>query len=493
MKTTPPEHSLSELLAGLADVSSLDDRIIAGLVLDSRAAGPGDVFVALAGTKAHGLDFSAAAVEAGAVAIIYEPVDGLVLPELDVPMIAIDNLGQALGGIASRFHGKPGARLEVIGVTGTNGKTTCVSLLAQALPALGRRTAMIGTTGSGEWGGVEASSHTTPDAISLQKRLAGFESDGIEAVAMEVSSHALEQGRVNGTAFDVAVFTNLSREHLDYHGSMQVYAGAKTRLFHDWPLRLAVINADDALGMELLRSGVNAGKVSSYGLSAGDVHAERLELRADGLSMRVVCPDGGFNIDSPLYGRFNAANLLACAAVLTGCGWEPARVGEALSAAQPAPGRMERFAGPRCTIVVDYAHTPDALEQALAALREHLAGRRLWCVFGCGGERDPGKRPLMGAVAARLADEVVVTDDNPRHEDATQIRQQVLAGMQGAGHVREIGDRRVAIETACREAGAGDIVLLAGKGHETTQQVGDLRLPFSDRDLARQLAGLETS
>jgi UDP-N-acetylmuramoyl-L-alanyl-D-glutamate--2,6-diaminopimelate ligase len=350
---------------------------------------------------------------------------------------------------------------------------------------------MIGTTGSGQWGRLSHATHTTPDAITLQAQLADFRSAGFDTVAMEVSSHALEQGRVNGTQFDVAVFTNLSHEHLDYHGSMQAYADAKARLFRTTPLQLAVINADDPVGAELIETGVNAASVLGYGLLSGDVQATDLKLKSDGLVMQVQSPWGALEIRSMLLGRFNAYNLLACAAVLLGSGWSPEAVATALSGVQPAAGRMEVFRDGSKTLVVDFAHTPDALEQALLALREHLAGARLWCVFGCGGDRDAAKRPLMGAVAQRHADVVVITDDNPRHEDAQSIRSQIMAGM--SGPAREVADRREAIQSAYDDAEAGDIILLAGKGHETTQQVGDLKLPFSDREIAAQLTGSEVS
>ena len=487
MSSEQVNQTLSGLLAGMVDVAVQDDRTVAGLALDSRKLRSGDVFVALAGTREHGLIYSDAAIARGAIAVIYEPAAGISAPALSVPVIAVESLGEKLGSIASRYYSQPSEHLLVIGVTGTNGKTTCTSLLTQAMATLGKRSAMIGTTGSGEWGHIAASTHTTPDAIELQRQMADFHAAGIQAIAMEVSSHALEQGRTNGTEFNVAVFTNLSHEHLDYHGSMQAYAAAKARLFQQQALQLAVINADDATGVEMLEGGVNAAQVLSFGLTAGDIQAVDLQLHNDGLRMQVQSPWGELQISSPLLGRFNASNLLACTAVLLGSGWQPAQVAAALSSAHPAPGRMECFRGDNNTVVVDFAHTPDALHQALAALREHLAGQRLWCVFGCGGERDAAKRPLMGEIAERYADSIIVTDDNPRNEDAQAIRTQIIAGISGS--VQEIGDRRRAIEAACDQAAKGDIILVAGKGHETTQQIGDLKLPFSDRDLAAQLTG----
>lgn len=479
--------SLAELLDGYVVLAAGQERQVSGIALDSRRVVPGDLFIALAGGRVHGMAHAAEAWQRGAVAVCYEPAAGLAIPGMSpVPLLAVPGLRRLVGPIASRFHGHPSEALAVVGITGTNGKTTCSALLAQALARLGWSSALIGTLGNGEWGRLEAATHTTPDAVSLQALLADYRSRGIRSVAMEVSSHALEQGRVSGVRFKTAVYTNLSHEHLDYHGSMADYAAAKWRLFRDHRLELAVINAEDDYARELLAGGVNAERVVTYGIAHGDVCAQHLELSPAGIAMTITSPWGQVTIDSPLLGRFNAQNLLACAACLLASGHPAEAVAAALGEASAAPGRMECFPSPGAQLVVDYAHTPDALRHVLQALREHLGAHRLWCVFGCGGERDAAKRPVMGRIASELADQVVVTDDNPRHEDAAAIRAQVLAGVDG--EALEIADRARAITHAFEHAGTGDIVLVAGKGHETTQQVGDRRLPFSDRELARRLA-----
>jgi UDP-N-acetylmuramoyl-L-alanyl-D-glutamate--2,6-diaminopimelate ligase len=304
---------------------------------------------------------------------------------------------------------------------------------------------------------------------------------------MEVSSHALDQARVAGVAFDIAVFTNLTRDHLDYHGDMDAYAAAKARLF-DFPhLEAAVINADDRFGRELIERSRPRLRVVGFGLEQGEVRARRVQPSTDGLTIAVTTPFGDTELKSPLLGRFNAANLLAVLAVLLVAGLPLAEAARVVAQARPVAGRMERFGGDdRPLVVVDYAHTPDALDKVLAALREHTRGK-LVCVFGCGGDRDRGKRPLMGAIAERLADVVILTNDNPRHEDPQAILVGIAGGMQSTPTV--VPDRGQAIRAALREARAGDIVLVAGKGHEDYQQIGDRRLPYSDRETVRELLG----
>ena len=370
-------------------------------------------------------------------------------------------------------------------MTGTNGKTTTTSLLAQALDRGGRRCALIGTLGSGFPGRLDPSLHTTPDAISVHRLMSEFSAAGAEAVCMEVSSHALDQARVAGVAFDVAVFTNLTRDHLDYHGDMAAYAAAKARLF-DFPhLDAAVINADDRFGQELIARSRPRTRIVSFGFDGGDVHARAVHPSPAGLAIDVCTPTGNAEVRSPLLGRFNAANLLAVLAVLLVLDVPLAEAAAVLAHAQPPAGRMERFGrDDQPMVVVDYAHTPDALEKALIALREHTRGRLL-CVFGCGGDRDRGKRPEMGAIAERLADIVILTNDNPRHEEPQSIIEQIAAGMRSTPTV--IPDRTHAIRAALAEARPGDIVLVAGKGHEDYQQIGSERRPYSDRDTVRTL------
>jgi UDP-N-acetylmuramoyl-L-alanyl-D-glutamate--2,6-diaminopimelate ligase len=344
---------------------------------------------------------------------------------------------------------------------------------------------VIGTLGNGFPDALQAGTHTTPDAVRVHALLAEFLATGASHISMEVSSHALDQGRVDGIAFDGVVFTNLTRDHLDYHGDMEAYGRAKARLF-DWPdLRFAVINVDDLFGRALREHIADRVEVWSFGLRAGDVRASDIRPLSDGFELHIETPMGAATIRTSVLGRFNIENLLAVLATLLACDVPLDAALAQLRAAKPVPGRLERFRGAdTATVVVDYAHTPDALEQTLLALREHAPGR-LWCVFGCGGDRDRGKRPLMGAIAERLADIVVLTDDNPRHEAPERIIADIVAGMQTPPRV--VRDRAQAIRAVVGEARAGEIVLLAGKGHEDYQQIGDARLPFSDRDFVRDL------
>jgi UDP-N-acetylmuramoyl-L-alanyl-D-glutamate--2,6-diaminopimelate ligase len=403
-------------------------------------------------------------------------------------MFFVPGLRGKLGTLADRFYGSPSRQLIVVGVTGTNGKTTCTQLLAQALDSPRRRAAVIGTLGFGYPGVLNASLHTTPDAVTLQRLFAEFRDAGAAYVSMEVSSHALDQGRVDGVAFDVAVFTNLTHDHLDYHGDMQAYGAAKAGLFETPDLKHAVVNAEDAFGRELIARLEGRVPVLSYGLSSGAVRAEAITLTHEGMRVRAVTPRGRIEIESSLFGRFNGANLLAVLGTLIVLGFDLPDAAARLRHARPAPGRVERFGHRPGTplVVVDYAHTPDALEHVLRALREHRP-ERLWCVFGCGGDRDRGKRPRMGRIAESLADVVILTDDNPRHEAPEAIIEEIRAGMQTTPRVMR--DRKTAIAMAIAEAGADDIVLVAGKGHEDYQQLGDTRIPYSDRQVVRELLG----
>lgn len=383
--------------------------------------------------------------------------------------------------------------MTVVGVTGTSGKTSVVQLLAQAFTHLGKRAATIGTLGAGLHGALCEGERTTPDVIRVHGLLAEFRGAGATHVAMEVSSHALDQHRVDGVHFDVAVFTNLTRDHLDYHHTMQAYGAAKARLFA-WPgLRAAVINVDDAFGRELVAQVGSGVRVLRCGLRADDAELRAREVRthADGTDFELVTPWGSGVVHTRLLGRFNVANLLAVAGVLGALAVPFARLCDALAALEPVNGRMNRLGGGALPlVVVDYSHKPDALEQALATLRAHCEGR-LICVFGCGGERDRGKRPVMGAIAERLADVVFVTDDNPRGEDGDAIVAQILAGMQAPERATVQRDRARAIDLAVTRARPGDVVLVAGKGHETYQESGGVKRPFDDLAVAR--ATLERS
>ena len=479
---------LSELLPELEGLSA--ELAVTGLVQDSREVAPGDAFVAIAGFGAHGLHFVDAARAAGASAILFEPPAPDDLPAPD-DAIAVPGLRKRMGAMADQFHGQPSAAMTTVGVTGTNGKTSTVQLLAQAWTLRGQKAGTVGTLGAGVWPKIVPTGFTTPLVLRLHALLAELRDEGAQAVAMEVSSHALDQGRVDGVHFDVGVFTNLTRDHLDYHGDMASYGAAKARLF-DWPgLRAAAVNLDDAFGRELFAAvggKVRAIGFSSRGAAGASVRAEDLHL--DGLGIRFMLHAGGqaHPVRSPLLGRFNVDNLLAVAATLFALGMAPALVAETLSQLVPVDGRMNRLGGEagQPLVVIDYAHTPDALEQALASLRGHTAGRLL-CVFGCGGERDSGKRPQMAQAAERLADAVIVTDDNPRGEDGDAIVAGILSGFADPSRVVVQRDRARAIALAIAEAGADDVVLVAGKGHEPYQEIDGIRHPFDDTEVARDL------
>lgn len=496
-----PFMTLGKLAEGMAALpASLDSLPVTGLALDSRRLRPGELFVACAGGRHHGTEFAAEAAARGAVAVLAESdrewtperIDQLVAG-CPIPVVPVQGLSRLAGPLAARFFGDPSRRLRVIGVTGTNGKTSISHFLAQALDG-SARCALVGTLGNGFPDQLAEASHTTPDAIRLQALLADFVAQGAETVVMEVSSHALHQDRVAGVAFDLAVFTNLSRDHLDYHQSMEAYGEAKARLFSSAGLSGAVINTDDPFGQRLLATLRPEIRVLAYGLGgkapAGADHwlsAETVETSARGLRLGVGGSWGAAELSCGLLGRFNAYNLLAVLGALLMSGVPfPAAV-ESLGTLKGVPGRMERFTAPgRPTAVVDYAHTPDALAKLLEAVRDHCTGR-LVCVFGCGGDRDCGKRPLMGDVAERLADVVVLTDDNPRSEDGAAIIADILEGIRDPGLVRVERDRRHAIARAIAHCAADDWVVVAGKGHETDQIIGDLRLPFSDREEVRRL------
>ncbi|HEY3326255.1 MAG TPA: UDP-N-acetylmuramoyl-L-alanyl-D-glutamate--2,6-diaminopimelate ligase [Novimethylophilus sp.] len=456
------------------------------LVSDSRRVEVGDVFVAYPGETADGRAHIAQAIAHGAAAVLWEQKAGRWSEEWRVTNIAVDELREQVGVIAGEFFDHPSQKLWMIGVTGTNGKTSCSHWLAQCLTPLGRKTAVVGTLGNGFPHALSEAINTTPDPIALQSQLADFVVQGAQAVAMEVSSHGLAQGRVNGIRFDVAVLTNLSRDHLDYHGSMEAYAAAKAQLF-GWPeLKHAVLNADDAFGVQLAEMLRGQGKhVLTYGLEKGDVACRALSLNEDGIVMDVVTPQGGMRIAAPVLGRFNAANVLAVLAVLLASDIPLPQAAAALRHITPVPGRMQQLGGGALPlVVVDYAHTPDALAKVLGSLREQCRGR-LFCVFGCGGNRDKGKRQLMGGIASRQADYCIVTSDNPRHENPRAIIDEIIAGMDGDYRIEE--DRAAAVDSAIRAATAGDIVVLAGKGHETYQLIGDRKLPFSDIEVARRV------
>ena len=485
---------LAELLS---DVTAIPAEIeITGLVQDSRAIQPGDAFVAIAGFGAHGLNFIAQAKAAGAVATLFEPpipeeFKAAAFPATagDMPMIAVPGLRARLGAMADRFHGEPSRTMTTVGVTGTNGKTSIVQLLAQAWTLRGRRAGTIGTLGAGLYGEAVPTGFTTPLVLQLHALLAQLRDAGADAVAMEVSSHALDQGRVDGVHFKVGMFTNLTRDHLDYHGTMDAYGAAKAKLFA-WPdLDAAVLNLDDAFGRELhagIHAPVRVIGVSSRGAEKASLRADDIVLDLAGLSFSLRINAETYAVRSPLLGRFNVDNLLAVAGALHALGETSADIAAALPMLQPVHGRMNRLGGDGRLplVVIDYAHTPDALEQALTSLRAHAAGR-LVCVFGCGGDRDSGKRPQMAAIAEARADAVIVTDDNPRTENGDAIVADIVAGFAKPDVIVIRRDRAAAIAHAIAMAAANDIVLIAGKGHEPYQEIDGIQYPFDDTATAR--------
>ena len=499
------------LRALLADsgVSSPDfvapDVEITDLTLDSRAVQPGAAFVALPGTRTHGVGFAAQAVEAGARAILWEPIEGVAAPRVPrgVALVAIPQLTAWLGAIADWFFDAPSTTVRVIGVTGTNGKTTTAHVVAEALQQLQMPAAYAGTLGYGRVGELQSASLTTPDCITVHRQLAELRTAGVRCLGMEVSSHALDQHRVNGVRFDTAVFTNLTRDHLDYHGTLEAYGQAKGRLFI-WPsLRHTVVNVDDTFGRELAARLAHT-SLTVFSRDAGlemdprwrgkDGEARRLLARRvtagpEGLDIDLDGSWGTATLRSRFVGDFNVENLLGVLATVLTSGASLKEAVAALENCSAPPGRMETLTAPgRPLAIIDYAHTPDALEKALLAVRKHRSGK-LVCVFGCGGDRDAGKRPLMGAIAERLADRVIVTDDNPRTEDGDAVVADIIKGLTRPDDVVIERDRAAAIERALAGSGAGDVVLIAGKGHEDYQIVGAERRPFSDREQALRALG----
>lgn len=495
-------HSLGSLLLGLCEVSPTMERNISGISQDSRNIRPGYLFLACAGQHTHGIKHAREAIDAGAIAVAWEH-DALVKPEnvvpvfpdaKDVVLISIPHLHKYLGLIADRFYGQPSADLNVIGVTGTDGKTSCCHFITQTLNALEGGGAIIGTMGYGsDLSQLEPISHTTPDAITVHGLMADLLEHGAKSVSMEVSSHALKQCRVNNIRFRSAVFTNLGRDHLDYHGNIESYADAKSQLFNMDSLEVAAINGDDAYGRILLDSvkdnlfAIAFGKTNEIGINGGVQLIDTKQSR-EGLELKCSYRKKVFNIKNSLLGRFNAMNIVATASVLIGNGYEIDEIAKCLSDLSPVTGRMEPFgiSGKTPLVVVDYAHTPGALESVLASLRELTPGK-MWCVFGCGGERDSGKRSIMGGIAESLSDFLVVTDDNPRSEDATRIVIDILSGARDPDSIYVKRERSEAIAMAIENTTSNDTVLVAGKGHETWQDVNGVRLPFSDRVCVQNL------
>jgi UDP-N-acetylmuramoyl-L-alanyl-D-glutamate--2,6-diaminopimelate ligase len=487
---------LKDLLEGFVVYPSLgldaaQDKRVTGLVLNSREVLAGNLFIALAGSRQHGLVYASQAIEQGAVAIIYEPSGGgkEIAEQVDnVPMISVDDLAIKLGNIAARYYGDPSGAMSVVGITGTNGKTSCSQFLSQMLDDCG----IIGTLGWGEWGKLRKTLNTTPDALEVQRILAELLKDKKQIVAMEVSSHGLEQGRVNGVTFKGAVFTNISQDHLDYHGTMDAYLQAKLELLKKPGLTFAVVNLDDTYSEQIISAvpegivkwGVTVkGKTLAY---CECVSAENILHKEDGIEFDARWRGVSISVKVPLYGDFNTENVLTVLAVMLAMKVPMPEAVKKLKLIKPVVGRMERFGGDGLPLVfVDYAHTPDALDKVLSSLRKHCK-QALWVVFGCGGNRDKGKRSQMGRIAEQQADHVIVTDDNPRFESGVDIVNDILTGFStkidfiSNNKIEVIQNREWAIHKAIAGAADNDCIVIAGKGHESYQEIKGVQTAFSD-------------
>jgi len=505
-------RALRHLLSGIADAP--EDVMVTDVTLDSRDVKPGALFLACRGERQHGIEFAAQAAERGARAVLYETPAAGDTRALDAAarlmqrvrqragqdedqlVVAVPDLRAHLGLIADRFFGQPSQAVQVVGVTGTNGKTTCAWLIAQALSRCGRPAAYIGTLGYGSAGALRPVAHTTSDVVNVHRQLAVLRAEGAQAVAMEVSSHALDQGRVDEVRFETAAFTNLTQDHLDYHGTLSAYGAAKARLFARPTLVARVINVDDPFGQELALVPAAPGRLVLTGrtataANASYVTATQVRPLSDGFDLTLASSWGEATLRVALLGEFNVDNVLTTLAVLLAAQVPLSAAVAALGQCVPAPGRMQRIAARSCaahaTVIVDYAHTPDALEKALSAARTHCRAR-LHLVFGCGGDRDALKRPVMGRIAAAGADRVTVTDDNPRSEDPASIVRDILAGITGDARTVQVEhDRATAIRHAIEAGAPDDLVLIAGKGHEDYQIYGTTRRVFSDELVARDV------
>ncbi len=488
---------LSQLLAGLYPLPPRCDRLLHGITQDSRQVKSGSLFMACNGASHDGRHHIDAAIAAGAAAVLVEADELNWCCEQErqgVPVLPVLGLRGQLAQVAARFYGEPSKALRLIGVTGTNGKTTITQLIAQALAELGYRCGVIGTLGHGMAGSglqvAESGPGTTPDAVTLQQIFASLRQREADTLVMEVSSHALDQQRVIVDDFAIAVFSNLTRDHLDYHHTLEAYGDAKRQLFRGHGLQLAVLNADDAFALATASVLERHVRCFTYGIdnASADVRAYEVRYTPRGIEMVVGTPWGRFNFTSALLGSFNASNLLAVLTTLLAAhsldaDFDAAAIVQTIASLQGVVGRMQLVEGGNVTAVIDYAHTPDALEKALLAVRQHCSGR-LWCVVGCGGNRDRGKRPQMAAIAEHAADCLVLTSDNPRDEDSQQILADMRAGLGQPTAVVFEQDRAAAIEYALMQASAGDVVLIAGKGHEQYQEVAGQRLAFSDFECA---------
>ena len=485
-----PDRSvdLARLLKGWVAAEAIPSLDVTGIESDSRKLKPGTLFLATKGLHRHGLEFLDQALAAGCPAVAYDPEGAEVIRGLGdsmVPLIAVPDLTRNLGLMAARFYEEPSAALNVIGVTGTNGKTSCTHFLAEAVQG-SRQASVVGTLGWGKPGHLRLTQHTTPEPIELQRILAHLRDEGFQMVAMEASSHGLAQGRLSGVRFQGAVFTNFSRDHLDYHGTMDAYLEAKLELA-SWPgLRFIAFNAEEAFAAPIVAR--MSGKLELLGFCS-ESYQTALEIpllrfgaasyHPEGMRFDVIHQGRRATIKTALYGDFNVENLTATLAAMLCLGIEFDLAISHLEKVVAVPGRMERVPCKGRQVIVDYAHTPDALATVLEGVRKH-APSNLWVIFGCGGDRDRGKRSEMGAVASAMADHIVLTDDNPRTEDGDQIIRDILSGISRPDAI-VIRDRRVAIRHALEAIGPEDLLVVAGKGHETTQEVAGIKYPFNDR------------
>lgn len=489
--------SLRELLSDYVEVLPEDERQIVGLALDSRLVNPGDLFCAYVGDKDDGSKYIEDAVAKGAVAVL---CSRQVEKRKDIPIFYLPNLQHIVGKLAAKFYSYPAEMLTVIGVTGTNGKTSITQLIARSLEMLGNKCGIIGTLGVGFPDELKSTGLTTPDAITVQRTLAEILEKGAKAVTVEASSHALDQGRLEDSNFQIAVFTNLTRDHLDYHSGMESYFAAKKVLFQQPSLKYAVINFDDEYGRRLLADLPEGVDAYAYSIDEDSdakgkkiIKVKNIKMLLGGINAHLITPWGEGELKTHLLGRFNLSNLLAVLITLCLLDIDFIRALRTLNALPIVPGRMQivqkdpqkntKCEGP--LVVIDYSHTPDALEKALKALREHCQGK-LWCVFGCGGDRDRGKRPMMGRIAEQFSDHIIVTSDNPRSEEPEKILADVVAGLVCPWAAEVEADREVAIFHAIDCADVDDVVLIAGKGHEDYQLIGKNKIPFSDYAKAKE-------
>ncbi len=494
----PNSWPLDKLLKGWTTTlqTNHSETLINGLSLDSRSTSKGDLFIALQGLQQHGLEYSQQAIARGAVALAWESSRQVTVDELHstIPCLEIDKLQDKLGLICQRFYHNPSSQMNVIAVTGTDGKTSVSHFIAQALKQLDLSCGVIGTLGYGVYPNLDNASHTTPDAVRMHGLLRNLHVNDVNNAVLEASSHGLSQGRLNGVDVDTAVFTNFGRDHMDYHKTMDDYFNSKRLLFQNPNLKNAVINIDDKAGMRLAKEFSGQLEVIAYSIKGNPINtypyisAINIKYVAGGVSFEIDSSWGNAVVITDLIGKFNISNLLAVLGVLIASGVEFKSAVKVISKIQTVPGRMEFIVrnGSMPVVVIDYAHTPQALINVLKVLREHCAGK-LWCVFGCGGNRDQGKRRLMAQAVEQYADIAVITDDNPRFEDPEEITNEIQSGFSSSSHYTLIHDRCGAIEYAIQNAHDEDVVLIAGKGHEVVQIIKHDYLQFDDKKIANAI------